>query len=314
MISIKNQVWADNISPLVSVLCPTYKHVQYIRKCLDSILSQETSFRVEVIVRDDASTDGTTEILREYQTAYPDLVKCIFETENQYVKGIRALPVLVRHATGKYVALCEGDDYWCDNDKLEQQVAMLEQNPNCFMCAAKTRIEEEGKTDAPSVIFHGLPQEFLSFEDLFSRCYLHTSTYVMLSYRDVFDRWEKHIRLSDTALHLIYSDLGPVVFLPKVVSVYRITGEGVWSRLTEEQKLKEELDLYKSFYRHFHLKYKKRFFRLLIEQYLRAIKISHKRYRWRSTFSHLVSFLRHTSKSPIRAYKHVQRLYRNGSL
>lgn len=116
---------------MVSIRCATYNHAPYIRQCLDGFIMQKTNFRFEAIVHDDASTDGTTEILREYAEKYPDIIKPMFETENQYSKGLLKMnDAINKRLTGKYVALCEGDDYWTDSLKLQKQVDFLENNPD----------------------------------------------------------------------------------------------------------------------------------------------------------------------------------------
>ena len=114
---------------LVTIRCITYNHELYIRRCLDGFVMQKTNFRFEAIVHDDASTDGTTDIIREYAEKYPDIIKPILEKENQYSKHDGSLlRIMNEHTHGKYVAMCEGDDYWIDPLKLQKQVDFLEQN------------------------------------------------------------------------------------------------------------------------------------------------------------------------------------------
>lgn len=127
-----NQIKTNqNEQPLmVTIQCITYNHEPYIRQCLDGFVMQKTNFRFEAIVHDDASTDGTAAIIREYAEKYPDIIKPIYETENQYSKHDGSLQgIMDEHTHGKYVALCEGDDYWTDPLKLQKQVDFLERNP-----------------------------------------------------------------------------------------------------------------------------------------------------------------------------------------
>ncbi len=121
--------------PLVSICSITYNHAPYIRQCLDGFLMQQTNFPIEIIINDDCSTDGTTEIVREYAEKYPDMIFPIFHEENQYQKGVRGMfqRFVFPKARGKYIAICEGDDYWTDPLKLQKQVDILEQNPYVTM-------------------------------------------------------------------------------------------------------------------------------------------------------------------------------------
>src|SRR5690606_24868156 len=114
--------------PLVSICCITYNHVKYIRQCLDGFLIQKTNFSYEIIVHDDASTDGTAEIIKEYVKRFPNIFIPICQTENQHSKGIRGVfaKFVFPKSNGKYIAMCEGDDYWTDPLKLQKQVDILE--------------------------------------------------------------------------------------------------------------------------------------------------------------------------------------------
>lgn len=126
----------DNEQILVSVLCAAYNHERYIRQALESFVTQKVSFRFEVLIHDDASTDQTKAIIEEYARKYPDIIVPVYQTENQYSKGVRITEVyLYPRVRGKYVAHCEGDDFWTDAEKLQRQVDFLEAHPEYSMCA-----------------------------------------------------------------------------------------------------------------------------------------------------------------------------------
>lgn len=120
--------WGDFTAPLVSVICPTFNQAEFIGEALDSFLLQETRFPIEIIVHDDASTDGTTDIVARYRKRYPQIVTHVIQKENQYSLGRRVLELAMPYANGKYVAICEGDDFWTDTLKLQKQVDFLENN------------------------------------------------------------------------------------------------------------------------------------------------------------------------------------------
>lgn len=124
----------DN-SLMVSIQCLVYNHEPYLRQCLDGIVMQKTNFRFEAIVHDDCSTDGSRKIIEEYAAKYPDIIKPIYETENQYSKKDGSLRrIIYDHIKGNYIAICEGDDYWIDSHKLQKQVVVLEENHEYSFC------------------------------------------------------------------------------------------------------------------------------------------------------------------------------------
>lgn len=133
--------------PLVVIRCITYNHEPFIRDALEGFVMQKTSFPFVAVVHDDASTDGTASIIREYAEKYPNIIKPIYETENQYSKRDGSLRRIMNEAcdaTGaKYIAFCEGDDYWIDPLKLQKQVDFLEANPEYGMCYTNFNIKNE---------------------------------------------------------------------------------------------------------------------------------------------------------------------------
>ena len=131
----------------VSVICTAYNHENYIKDALESFVMQKTNFAFEVLVHDDASTDKTADIIREYEQKYPDIIKPIYQTKNQYSQGIKiGFTHLYPRAKGKYLAMCEGDDYWTDPFKLQKQYDALEQHLEVDICAhAGDCVEAETK-------------------------------------------------------------------------------------------------------------------------------------------------------------------------
>lgn len=125
----------------VSVVCLTYNHRKYIEDALDSIIAQKTAFPFEIIIHDDASTDGTAELIRKYEKEYPELVRPIYEETNQWSKGNEVfLDLSLPYVKGKYIAFCEGDDYWIDEQKLQLQYDIMEAHPELDMCACRASV------------------------------------------------------------------------------------------------------------------------------------------------------------------------------
>jgi len=131
---------------VVSVICNAFNHEPYIRAALEGFVMQKTNFAFEVLIHDDASTDKTAEIIREYEVKYPELIKPIYQTENQYSKD-RGLVSKIQYGRmkGQYIAFCEGDDYWTDPLKLQKQVDALEAHPEADMCAHRAQRLQNGQ-------------------------------------------------------------------------------------------------------------------------------------------------------------------------
>ncbi len=129
---------------IVSICCITYNHAPFIRKALDGFLMQQAPSGIpqgakmsdwcEILIHDDCSADGTTEIVKEYAANYPDLIFPLYEEENQYSKGVKVDFYNYNRARGKYIAYCEGDDYWTDPNKLQKQVDFMESHPEYSLC------------------------------------------------------------------------------------------------------------------------------------------------------------------------------------
>ena len=228
---------------VVSVACITYNHAPYIRQCLEGFLMQKTNFPIEIIVHDDASTDGTDDIIREYALKYPELFKVILQEENQYSKGVDVLSLVFERSAGKYIALCEGDDYWTDPLKLQKQVDFLERNPSYSMCFTNAiqHFEDGSIPDRP---FSNLYEKDYLGVELFRNWCVPTASIVLK--RDIIQSnlfqvasTNQNFVFGDIILILTCASLGKVKALPLFTSVYRVTGHGALVRQdsTEEGQL-----------------------------------------------------------------------------
>lgn len=132
--------------PVVSVCCLVYNQEQFIRDCFDGFVAQKTNFPIEILIHDDASNDGTTEIINEYTKKHPNLFKPIIQVQNQYSKGLGfvGLKLNLKRAQGKYIAFCEGDDYWIDPMKLQKQVDFLENHEEYGFVGSHCVIDNNG--------------------------------------------------------------------------------------------------------------------------------------------------------------------------
>ena len=143
------------MTPLVSVLCLAYNHEAYIRQTLEGFVMQKTDFPFEVIVHDDASTDGTAAVIREFESRYPEIIKPIYQKENQYSKPDTPImkTFLYPKARGKYFAICDGDDQFTDPDKLQRQADFLEAHPDYSICVHRARLHREGRAQEEDFLY-----------------------------------------------------------------------------------------------------------------------------------------------------------------
>jgi glycosyltransferase involved in cell wall biosynthesis len=149
--------WGGVTDPLVSIVCATYNHAPFIREALDGFLGQQTDFPFEIVVRDDASTDGTTQIIREYAARYPRIIRPIIEEQNTFSRGVSPIAAIGRAARGTYIANCEGDDYWIAADKLARQVDALRARPDATLCFHDVAAIRDGQVVQESWFPAGMP-------------------------------------------------------------------------------------------------------------------------------------------------------------
>mgnify|MGYP003311220885 CR=1 FL=1 len=205
---------------------------------------QKTDFAFEVLVHDDASTDKSAEIIREYTAKYPDIFKPIYQTENQYSRGVKiSATFLYPQANGKYIALCEGDDYWTDPLKLQKQVDFLEANPEYVMCSHRFKVfkqnenvmADEGYGDIPEGIHYDL-------DTLIHGNWYYTPLTVMFKLDGLCtEQYEKYPNTKDATLFFHLLKKGKGFLSPDVMGVYRIHSGGIWSCSSLENQLRMEL-------------------------------------------------------------------------
>lgn len=251
--------WSSKKNPIVSICCTTYNHESYINDAIDSFLMQKTSFPFEIIVRDDFSTDSTASIIKKYVEKFPNIIKPIYENENQFSQGISPPLVVFKKAVGKYFALCEGDDYWIYPTKLQKQVNLLDKHPETVMSVAYTDVYEHKKNNLKYIkTYHGNDKTLQGFEEV-KKYYFHTSTYVIKA--DVLKKVINTLTLEniapyDSTLRYMLITYGPFALLPEVVSIYRVTGDGIWTSLNESKQYELHESIYLGLYRILQGKYK----------------------------------------------------------
>ena len=223
---------------LVSVCCMTYNHVSFIRQCLDGFMMQKCSFNFEVLIHDDASTDGTQDIIQEYEKKYPNIIKPIYQLENQYSKGIDPnVKYNFSRARGKYIAICEGDDYWTDPYKLQKQVDFLESHPDYVMCSHRFNQYMQDKNlleEEKDLTFQGSDYDL---KNLIGGKWL-TQTLTVMYRRSALDlkEYESYGMSMDIILFYALLKNGKGYCFPDIMGTYRLHGGGVWSEVSQNQR------------------------------------------------------------------------------
>lgn len=237
-------------NPLVSISCVTYNHAPYIRQCLDGFINQKTNFPFEILVHDDASTDGTANIIEEYQKKYPELIKAICRKENQFSKGIRGINVRYNfpRAKGKYIAMCEGDDFWIDEYKLQKQYDFLERNPDHVLCCHDWNVLKEDETQS-SPVRNMFDKDFsFTFETLPWTWITKTAT---LFFRNNLFDFNKLLTYNyNRDVHIVYYTLkyGKGRFMKDIMANYRVLETGFWSGSKKNEKERTTYNLYKELF------------------------------------------------------------------
>lgn len=224
----------------VSIVCLTYNQEKYIGKAIESFLMQKGDFSYEIIVHDDCSQDSTARIVKEYAQKYPDRIKTVLQKENQYSKNVNILEdIVVPMARGKYIALCEGDDYWIDQYKLKIQLDAFKNNPQCCICTHKVKIiNSNGKYVGE--IAPGKKNTIFSVEKVINGGGGFVGTNSILIKKKIFE--DKYGVLAtyslDYTLQIAGSLSGGMIYVNRGMSVYRQNTEGSWTnRMIENPEL-----------------------------------------------------------------------------
>lgn len=257
----------------VSICTITYNQEKFISQAIESFLSQKTNFDFEIIVSDDASTDNTKEILKSYSKKYPLLVKLVTRSKN--VGMMQNLVETLKRCTGEYIAFCEGDDYWTDENKLQKQADFLDANQDYSICFHKIKeLDKDGNLTNP--IMNNFDKNITyNFLEIAEYNVIHSPSVMWRgSIIDILPYWILQAPLGDFILHLLYANRGKTYFMSDTMAIYRKHPQGVWSQnsaFANMVKLKwvvDKMDDYFSFKYH-NAFYSKRF---LEDYYLTALE------------------------------------------
>ncbi len=227
----------NSMLPLVSVHMITYNHEKFISEAIDGVLMQKTTFPIELIIGEDCSIDSTRKICEEYALKYLNIIALLPSEQNlgPAKNGLR----LYKHFKGKYIAYCEGDDYWIDPLKLQKQVDFLEANPEFSICFHKVKILKDDKLIDDYITREVL--ETTTILDLAEGNYIHTPSVMFRRNQNVIDAFESvgTLPISDYVLHMLNAKYGKIKKLHDVMGVYRIHEGGVHSYKSDIRKYVE---------------------------------------------------------------------------
>jgi len=222
-IPITEQVWPEGTMPLVHTRTMTFNHENYIRECIDGILMQKTTFPVQVLIHDDASTDKTAEIIKEYESKYPHLIKAFYQEENSYSMPDKhkRREVFMTWRIGKYEAMCEGDDYWTEPLKLQKQVDFLESNPEYGFIHTNF-----STSDGKRISIDNFPKNNLYLSGFLSGNFT-IGTLTVLFRRDLYDSLpkfyqERKFKMGDLPLWIEFASISKIKYIPDITAMYRV--------------------------------------------------------------------------------------------
>lgn len=250
---ITEQQWDKNTCPTVSIICNTYNHQSFITDALEGFLMQRTTFPVEILIHDDASTDGTVEIIKDYHEKHPALIFPIFQKENQYEKGISVGQINRSRSRGRYIAFCEGDDYWTDPLKLQKQVDFLEGHPEYSVCVGgfvrlyQSTKQKISRTKRIKPNDNGLNGYTFTLND--KRCLDLMQPLTSLqknSIQDVEFSAYRYRRDTHVFYHLLKK--GPGFYMLEHLGVHRVHPGGVNSMIDESVRIRKSYLIYKELY------------------------------------------------------------------
>ena len=226
--------------PLVTIWCPVYNHEKYITQTIEGFLLQKVNFPIEIIIHDDASTDGTAKIIRAYELKFPNLILPVYQKENQFSKNTAHLTQLcLQISRGKYIALCEGDDYWTDPYKLQKQLDFLEKNPDFSSCFHSVLVLKDGKLQKDDMIE---VNEATTINDLAKYNYIRTCSYMFRNnlIKELPSNYQE-VNAKDYFTVMLIAKHGKIKKFRESMCVYRKHEGGIWSPNDSITKFKSML-------------------------------------------------------------------------
>ena len=239
----------------VSVLVMTYNHANFITQALDSALMQQANFNYEILISEDCSTDGTREIVIEYQQKFPDQIRLLLSEQNIHSNAVVARGI--HAAKGKYIALLDGDDYWTSPHKLQKQADYLDNHSECSMCFHNAQVFYEDSNQEPWNWTPVNQKEFSTLEDLWMGNFIATCSSMFRKglFGDVPDWYDSFFPITDWPLYILNAEHGKIGYINEVMGAYRYHTGGLYSPYSEKRKQEKTLDFYRKINQCLNFKY-----------------------------------------------------------
>jgi len=289
-------------APKVSIFCMVYNHEPFIRECLEGFLMQKCNFDYEIVLGEDCSTDNSREIIIEYANKFPGKFKLLLHDKN--IGAAQNQKIVFENCTGKYIAMCEGDDYWTDPLKLQKQFDVLESNPNYCMCVHRHIIKKNNRFRKIDLRKNKSKTE-LNISDILLGLNFHTSSYFFPSkYVNFLPAWYEKVNAGDQFLSFCMSkDGNGIYFIEDFMSVYNINKGSVTHNTNPQYSLNNfilHLEYFDKFteYRYSQLINK----RILIETLLRSVSFEKKKSRILLFFNNIFFIFKNLSLFPLSYY------------
>lgn len=232
---------------MVTISCITYNHEKYIADAIESFLMQKTNFKFEIIIHDDASIDNTPSIIKKYEEKYPDIIKPIYQQENQYSQGNFISKFITEKAKGKYIAICEGDDYWIDSNKIQKQFDYMEEHPDCSLCVNGGYIVNAKDKKIIGEKKSAVDSKFFTVEDSIAKgggLFLTNSMFYRREYDMNLPKFLLEAPVGDYPLTINLALQGKVYYMKDLMSAYRVGDSQSWTA-REALDIKKNVVLYK---------------------------------------------------------------------
>lgn len=237
--------WKYSDKVYISCICIAYNHERYIRDTLDSILAQKSEYKFELIIHDDCSTDSTRDILNEYKNRFPDIIRLILQKENQYSQNKKLLPLAIPFVKGEFVAVCEGDDFWIDEYKIQKQIKKMYQHENIKICFTSGYALFNTST-SKLISFHKDTEQVFSAEQVIQGGGNFMPTASIMFRTEALKSLPNFFYtapVEDYFLQICASLYNGAIYIPDTTSVYRINTIGSWTSqrksITLDKILKE---------------------------------------------------------------------------